>query len=197
MKLSFSTLGCPNWTWGEIISVAKDLSYDGIELRGIGNDIYIPRANMFNKENLSSTRAELEKSNIEISCISTECCLHNNADLPKLQSYIELAGSLGVRYIRVLGDLAPNPGNDVDEESVFSNLVSHIPKAKQNGVIMLIETNGIYAESAVLRKLIKRIDSEQVGVLWDLNHPVRYFNAEPEETFQNIGFAVRLVYLKD
>ena len=38
MNLSFSTLGCPNWTWREIIAAAVDLRYNGIELRGIGED---------------------------------------------------------------------------------------------------------------------------------------------------------------
>ena len=33
MKVSFSTLGCPEWSWAEITSMAKDLGFDGIEIR--------------------------------------------------------------------------------------------------------------------------------------------------------------------
>jgi fatty-acyl-CoA synthase len=34
MKLAFSTLGCPEWTWTEIYPMAYDLGYSGIEIRG-------------------------------------------------------------------------------------------------------------------------------------------------------------------
>ena len=33
MKLSFSTLGCPRMSFGDILAIAKDLSYDGIEIQ--------------------------------------------------------------------------------------------------------------------------------------------------------------------
>ena len=39
MKLAFSTLGCPEWTWTEIYSMARDLGYSGIEIRGLGEEI--------------------------------------------------------------------------------------------------------------------------------------------------------------
>jgi hypothetical protein len=34
-KLSFSTLGCPDWSFDKIIDFAKDNQYTGIEVRGI------------------------------------------------------------------------------------------------------------------------------------------------------------------
>ena len=33
MKFSFSTLACPGYTWADIYSMAKDLGFDGIEVR--------------------------------------------------------------------------------------------------------------------------------------------------------------------
>src|SRR6185436_8883971 len=33
MKLSFSTLGCPDWSLEQIATHAKEFGYDGIELR--------------------------------------------------------------------------------------------------------------------------------------------------------------------
>ena len=32
MKLAFSTVGCPDFQWSEIYSMAKDLGFDGIEI---------------------------------------------------------------------------------------------------------------------------------------------------------------------
>ena len=42
MKTCFSTLGCPEWSFSDIISVASDLQYDGIEIRGILGELYAP-----------------------------------------------------------------------------------------------------------------------------------------------------------
>ena len=58
MKLSFSTLGCPDFTWSDITSMAKDFGFHGIELRGLGNDIFSVHA-PFSKENLPATIANL------------------------------------------------------------------------------------------------------------------------------------------
>jgi len=37
MKIGFSTLGCPDWTLSEILATAKDLGYNGVEIRGIAS----------------------------------------------------------------------------------------------------------------------------------------------------------------
>ena len=47
MKISFSTLGCPSWSWKEIYAAAKDLGFDGIEVRGVKNQIYAPKVPEF------------------------------------------------------------------------------------------------------------------------------------------------------
>ena len=38
MKIAFSTLGCPDFDWTEIYTMAKDMVFDGIEIRGLGKD---------------------------------------------------------------------------------------------------------------------------------------------------------------
>ena len=47
MKTAFSTLGCPDWKWREIISTAKDMGFDGVEVRGVGNTLYAPEISVF------------------------------------------------------------------------------------------------------------------------------------------------------
>ncbi|MBE6854860.1 MAG: sugar phosphate isomerase/epimerase, partial [Ruminococcus sp.] len=38
MKIGFSTIACPEYSWTDIYTMAKDLGFDGIEIRGLGND---------------------------------------------------------------------------------------------------------------------------------------------------------------
>ena len=51
---------------------------------------------------------------------------------------------------------------------------------KKNNVTLLVETNGVYANTARLRELLNQIESDNIGALWDLHHPYRYAGESPE-----------------
>ena len=55
MKVAFSTLGCPGWSWDEIFATAKDLGLDGIEIRGVDNQMFAPEIKVFKEENIPAT----------------------------------------------------------------------------------------------------------------------------------------------
>ena len=76
MKISFSTLGCPRWSWREILATACDLGYGGVEVRGVGNDISVPSIPAFSDENIDRTKAELRRLNLMIPCLDSDCCIH-------------------------------------------------------------------------------------------------------------------------
>ena len=199
MNLSFSTLGCPNWTWREILAAAVDLHYNGIELRGIGQDIFLPKIDLFSPERIRDTREELASKGLSIPCVTSDVCLHlNDKDYTASgRLYIALAANIGAKDVRLLGDTGPAPLPYVDDALVLSRLKELAPIAEASGVTLLIETNGVYANTERLRKLILEVNSPAVQVLWDLHHPVRYFNESVSLTYQNIGEFVRHVHIKD
>jgi hypothetical protein len=84
LKISFSTLGCPRWSWDEIVVMAKDLGYDGIEVRGIGSEIYIPFAKPFLPENIERTKNRLVKLGLEIPCLTSSCNLSDKSNIHKV-----------------------------------------------------------------------------------------------------------------
>ena len=47
MRIAFSTLGCPDFDWVDIYTMAKDFQFDGIEIRGIGRNIHAVTAAPF------------------------------------------------------------------------------------------------------------------------------------------------------
>lgn len=75
MKTAFSTLGCPGWSWDEIFATAKDLGLDGIEVRGVENEMFAPSIRAFNEKHLDETRARLEKAGMEIPMLTSGACL--------------------------------------------------------------------------------------------------------------------------
>ena len=198
MKISFSTLGCPNWTLNEIMSAAKDLGYDGIELRGLGDDIYLPDAKLLT-ESSAKLNAELSARGLTIPCLSSDCTLQiaDEAIMDQAKAYINLAAALHAPYIRVLGDTAPGPADGVDTALVTARLKALAPYAAEKGVTLLLESNGVYANSKLLKETLDEVNSPSVAALWDINHPVRYAGETPAETWANIGKYVRHVHVKD
>lgn len=199
MKLSFSTLGCPNWSWREVLTSACDMGYDGIEIRGLGSDLFAPRMKIFDADNIDNTKNQLKEAGLEISCFATECKLFDIKEdvVADIAGYISLASFLGCKYLRLLADNGPAPEFKINESLVLDRLLRLTPMAAANGVCLLIESNGIYAQTSKLKALLDAVCSPYVGALWDINHPYRYFNESIEETYSNIGKYVRHVHLKD
>ena len=123
MKLSFSTLGCPDFSWSEMYTMAKDFGFHGIEVRGLGNDIFSVNASPFLEKNLPETISTLKRLKLEICCLSSGCALRfadrHEETIAELKEYIRLAAALGTPYIRILGDLSAEITTDFPDEYVI------------------------------------------------------------------------------
>lgn len=200
MKIAFSTLGCPDWSFDEIYTMARDLGYDGIEIRGLGQEMSVYRSGPFQPDRLASSKARLEAGGLAIPCLSSSCCLCDADEFPLLEearAYLDLAASLGVPYVRVLADRSPAPEGEVDDALVLSRLARILPLAEAAGIVLLLETNGAYADSTRLRRLLDAADHPAVGVLWDIHHPFRFFGESPADTYAALAPFIRHVHLKD
>jgi len=201
MKLAFSTLGCPDFSWVDIYTMAKDIGFDGIEIRGLGNEIFAVRAQPFTEAELPNTIKKLSELHLEIPCLSSGCCLKfaENAEKNRqeITQYIMLASKLGTPYVRVLADLEPHPEGEVDDEVVLAALKDLVPIAEEKGVTLLVETNGVYSDTTRLCKLLNEIASDSVAALWDAHHTYRFGGETPAKTIQNLGAYIKYVHIKD
>lgn len=201
MKISFSTVGCPDWMLNEVLAAAKDFGYDGVEIRGLGEDLFLPEAPCFGPKRLETSLREIRESGIEISCISADAsCLlssHSLDVVSNIRRYCDLTKLVGATNIRILADEWGKPNPSVDRELVRENLAAAAPYAEKLGVKLLIETNGVYGDTKVLRELIESVASPAVGVLWDIHHPYRYHGESAETTLENVGEWIAHVHVKD
>jgi len=201
MKLAFSTLGCPDFSWQDIYSMAKDLGFDGIEIRGLGDDIFAVKAKPFTEEQLPQTIKKLKSLNIEIPCLSSGCCLKHaekeEENITEIAQYIMLAAKLGTPFVRILADQNPEPDGEVDDDVILRVLRRLIPVAERNNVTLLIETNGVYSDTSRLYNLLNLAASDYVAALWDIHHPYRFAGESPGKTVQNLGAYIRYVHVKD
>ena len=201
MKISFSTIACPDYSWVDIYSMAKDLGFDGIEIRGMGDDFAAYKAMPFTEANRPKTMAKLKALNIEIPCLSSGCCLkfkEKEAEtIVELTEYCKLAQQINAPYIRVLADLEASPNGEVDDAYVAEQLKKLAPIAAQYDVTLLVETNGVYSDTRRLRALLDSVNSHKIAALWDMHHPYRFAGESPEQTVANLGELIKYVHIKD
>ena len=201
MKLSFSTLGCPEWYWSDIVSAAKDLGFQGIEVRGVLNQIHIPRIKQFSEQEYRETLAELARLELYIPCFTSACELdvhaNHGAMMKEGKGYIDTAARMKVPYIRVLGDREPAASGEVDVGLVKESVLELAEYAEGTDVTLLVETNGWFADSERLAKLLQDTDRPNVAALWDIHHPYRFMHEPPKATVENLGGSIRHVHAKD
>ena len=201
MKISFSTLACPDFSWTDIYSMAKDFGFDGIEIRGLGNQIYSVKAQPFTEQQLPKTVEKLNSLGLEIPCLTSGACLKFKDKFAEIKEeiteYARLAQKLNTSFIRILGDLEPAPGGEVDDDYIVSALKELVPIAEEYNVTLLVETNGVYSDSARLAKVLNAVKSRKVAALWDMHHPYRYNNEAPETTIGNLGEYIKYIQVKD
>ena len=201
MKLCFSTLGCPDWRWNDIVAAAVDLGYNGIEVRGVGSELFVPRIMQLREEHREHTLKRLAGVSLQIPILTSGCELQRGEIIDEtifqIKEYIDLASAIGTPYIRVLGDTDPAPSDSVDEGLVKDAAQLLGAYAHEKGATLLIETNGWFADTGRLAKLLESINSPAVAALWDLNHPYRYNGESVDDVINDLGDSIRHVHIKD
>ncbi|MDR3313297.1 MAG: AMP-binding protein [Oscillospiraceae bacterium] len=192
MKLAFSSLGCPELSWQDMTSLAKDYGFHGIELRGYEGTP---------AEELLRALGKLRTGRLEISCVSAFHSLQYPAKraqaLVEARNAIALAKALGAGFVRILGDRTAEPCDPVDDAEVAEAVRSLLPLAEESGVTLLIESNGAFSDTKRLAALLATLGSDSVGALWDLHHPYRFGGESPAETVANLGAFIKYVHCKD
>lgn len=199
MKLCFSTIGCPGWSWEEVFATSKDLGMQGIEVRGVRDQIYAPKAEAFLPENRAATMDALNRAGMMIPCLTSGSCLSGDeqAALAEARDYIDLASAIGTKYIRVMIESTPDSKGEVDIARARELYAQILDYAAPKGVYPLIETNGVLADSSVMARFIKEVGRDDAFVLWDIHHPYRFFGEKPEYTMKNLEGLIKHVHVKD
>ncbi|MCL2433061.1 MAG: sugar phosphate isomerase/epimerase [Clostridia bacterium] len=174
-KFSFSTLGCPEWTFDQIVSQAVSLGFGAIELRGIQGEMRLDKIPEFTAENRANTRAKLAENGLALCCLDTSCKFNDPAvfqnAMDEGKAALEVAAEMGAPGIRVFGD-----------PLVLENSLEHIVEgvgqlcdiAAGCGVGVWLETHGDLAKAGNMRKLCEKLSEyPPFGILWDITHTWR------------------------
>src|ERR1035438_8834786 len=110
MKLSFSTLGCPDWALDEIVARGKEYGYDGIELPGTPPDLDVTRSPEFASPAACQQSVTLAADHgLQFCAIDTSTALTRSEPVERLEhlamarAAIDLAYEIGAGWVRVFG----------------------------------------------------------------------------------------------
>ena len=197
MKLSFSTKGWHDRSFEALCDMAKDLRFAGIELHNVRNRLFTAADSAFQNYATATTLRRLYESKLSIPCID---CLCDPADAQtaeesadEVQECIRIAKNLHIPYIRL--HALQHSTQDVDTVEAF--LRRMMPIAEQAGVTLLLETNGLFCDTAKLRDMLDRFACDNLAALWDVYASFFIGNEAPEQTIENLGAYVRHIHLKD
>ncbi|MCZ8514170.1 sugar phosphate isomerase/epimerase [Paenibacillus filicis] len=200
MKLSFTTLGCPEWDLDTIIRSAAEYGFDAIDFRGVGTEMNIYKLSAFS-DSAQSTKKQIQAAGLRVSCFSSSVQLVSIEKfgdyLAEIEAYAKLCALFGTRYIRVFGGKI----GDRDRAEALQAMVMHAERmgkiAKEYGAKLLLETHDDWTACGEVKRFMEQVDTEAYGVLWDVHHPYRMLGERPETTWEALGEWIDYVHVKD
>lgn len=206
MKLAFSTLGCPEWTFDQILDAAQRLGYDGIEFRGILDQLDLVNVPEFSPAQIAATRKRLDDAGVRVACMSSSICVvaSTKSEVDRFQAiehakrYIELAKEMGAPCIRLFsGDVPATLERDAALDRAADSLRKIGDYATERGVIAAVETHDAFVRSEQLMEMIRLAHHPAAQVLWDIHNPYREAGETIAHSLHYLGGHIASTHVKD
>ena len=186
MKLSFSTNRWKGTSVEDFFRMAKEYRFGGVEIHSVEE---IP------EESRSALYHQAVSLGITIPCIDVGAdigAINAEAAKAELSAAITAAVRLHVPYLRLRAEKSEGA---VERAKDF--LAYALPEAQKASVVLLVETAGVFADTAVLRETLNCFADDSLCALWDVYHTYMEAGEKPEDTIKNLGAYVRHVHMKD
>lgn len=207
MKLSFSTLGCPDWSFEQIVENAHRMGYSAVELRGVGSQLRTEKLACMLPENHDATRSLLDKNGVSLCGVGTSVRFHDAVEywdaLQEGRRALELCTELKIPFIRVFGDAFPdgeaheNVVRRVTEglASLCAYAASLCPAAP---VQVLLEVHGDFNTLPLLRQICDALQyAPGFGLIWDVENSYLWHGENFVPFYKALRSRIRHVHIKD
>ncbi len=175
MKIAFSTLGCPDWTFDEVLDRAQAMGYQAIELRGVNGKMRADEMEPFFPENRAATMQKIRDHGLTICGFGTSASFHDDDRLEWAQedarAAVDLCAEIGVKHVRVFGNFVDRADTVEGEVArVARGIQSLCDYAVDKPVMILLEVHGDFNTAARILKVTELVNRENFGILWDVEH---------------------------
>ena len=199
MKLSFSTKGWHLSSFYDYVRIAEELGFEGIELHNIHGAFFSEKDGAFYGPYSGATLRMLYEKNLKLPCIDA---LTDFADPEKAESCedevkkcLEIAKTLRIPAVRIKTGVLED--SVIQREAAHSMLAKLLPEAEKKKITLLIETDGLFSDTAILRDLLEDFASDYLAALWNFQATSLNSSDTPGKIIANLGAYVRQVHVSD
>jgi sugar phosphate isomerase/epimerase len=201
MKISFMTLGCPNWDMDTICARGWEYGFEGVDFRGYLGEIDITKIPAFTS-GAAETRHKLEDAGLSVSGISTSIRVCDatalRQNLEEARRTIAVAHQFQTVNIRLFGggDLAKHSHTELAK--IGCDCIEQILELDgARDLKWLFETHDNWVQAAHCKLLLDSIPDPAFGALWDLGHTWRVGREQPEASFAALNPRIGYTHVKD
>jgi len=198
MKLSFCTLGCPNWKIPQIVENAAKLGYHGVELRGVAGEHIGP-------DEPAASRADIRKrfadAGLQVACImgyskfTSPDAAERQTQVDIAKKMLDVAKDVGCGRVRFFGGVRGDATLDAALGYAADGLKKVADHAVKTGVLAVLETHDDWCIGANTARLVRTVDSPGLGICWDYSNS--FFFEPTRDTFAAIKGSIKHVHSKD
>lgn len=202
--LSFSTLGCPDWTFEQIADFASRHGYRGLEIRGLKRQMDLVKCPEFSSENRKETLKLMKAKGLHFVNLGSSANLHlvdpieRKKNLDEGRRFIDLAQQLHCPYVRVFPNNLPK---DRDKNETMGLITKGLLElgdyAKERGVVVLMETHGDLVKTADLASIMQSAAHPSVGLVWDITNMWTITKESPTEMYSQLKKYIHHTHIKD
>lgn len=202
MKTGFSSLVCPGWNLETIVTNATNCGFDGVELRGLRGELYLPRVPELTSDP-DGVRKLFQENNVELVCLGSSVTFDSRkrADVirskSELTEFMELAAKLGCKYVRIfVGEVQRWDNLPAAQARIAEALLSLVPLVTRHGVTVLVENGGDFPSSETLWFLADAVDHPGVRCCWNQCN-AKTVGERPTVSIPRLGNKVGMIHLCD
>ena len=202
--LSFSTLGCPDWTFDQIVAFAKQHGYKGIEVRGIMREMDLPKCKGFSPQNRKATMQKMKDNDLHFVDLGSSSTLHfpegeeRRKNIEEGKRFIDLAAEIECPFIRVF------PNNFIKEQTkeatlelISKGLLELAEHANNSNVTVLIETHGDLVHPDDIVTVMQAARHKHTGIIWDATNMWVATGEAPADIYPKLKPYIRHTHIKD
>ncbi len=201
--LSFSTLGCPDWTLQQVTDFSLQHGYAGIELRGLKRQMDLTKCNEFT-QNREATLKLMKDKKLQFVDLGSSCSLHftegeeRQKHLSEGKAFIDLAKEINCPYVRVFPNRLPKEQDkNATMTLIAKGLIELGEYAKGKNVKVLMETHGDVVWTNDIEKIMKDAAHPNVGLVWDPCNMWTITKEPVAEMYKRLKKYIRHTHIKD
>ncbi len=189
MRIAFSTQNVKTDSFLELCNITSQYNFSGFEAYDADELRVRHSDSIFRADEAAGAKRELINRHIKLCAVTYPIDISADTELEELKKYIDYAAEVGA-------PLCISVSTD-DFAAIEGVIKPTVMRAETLGVMLLLESKGIYSKTEKLLDFINYFESAAIGVSWDIKSTFFVAKETADATIQTLGSYIEYVRLGD